>query len=545
MADVSPQDGARVIPLYGALPLASVRSWSTAMETDVRRALVEQTIVVLEDCYAHLRMKESSLAVAPVQAARVLLKTMAYFSESDFVEELLQIYRSLGDLHTLVTLPAPWNNLQAVLPFMVEEYVDENMRPRYIVTKISDLVDLGRDFVRGVEVTHWNGVATERFVRRLAQHTFGANPAARHRNVIHMLTSRSLAFEQTPPEDWATVTYRSGRGLREMSVPWLVLQRTAVGESAGSLVDGRALVQGMDARALDVQRTRKQLFGPQRSMHLSPRKPRYESVRTYLPENLLFRVLPGRRGSFGHLRIWNFEVSNIDAFVHEVQRLAGMAPKQGLVIDVRGNPGGIIPAGERILQLFTSRRIRPQPVQFRNTPLNLRTASLEPSLEPWRRSLWLAELTGEAFSQGVPMTGDEEANQIGRVFAGPLVLVVDALCYSACDFFAAGFQDHRIGPILGVDSSTGAGGANVWPHSYMVNLWRSQGDSPFADLAPGAEINVAMRRSVRVGPNAGIPVEGLGTAVDRVHSLTRNDLLNNNEDLLAHAESLFRDTTVR
>ena len=42
------------------------------------------------------------------------------------------------------------------------------------------------------------------------------------------------------------------------------------------------------------------------------------------------------------------------------------------------------------------------------------------------------------------------------------VLLVDALAYSATDIFAAGFEDHEIGLIIGTASGTGAGGANVW-----------------------------------------------------------------------------------
>ena len=50
------------------------------------------------------------------------------------------------------------------------------------------------------------------------------------------------------------------------------------------------------------------------------------------------------------------------------------------------------------------------------------------------------------------------------------MLVTDARCYSATDIFAAGFADHRIGPILGVDDNTGAGGANVWTQGLLKQL---------------------------------------------------------------------------
>jgi len=42
----------------------------------------------------------------------------------------------------------------------------------------------------------------------------------------------------------------------------------------------------------------------------------------------------------------------------------------------------------------------------------------------------------------------------------PVVLVTDALCYSATGYFAVGFQDPQIGKICGVNANTGARAIN-------------------------------------------------------------------------------------
>ena len=70
--------------------------------------------------------------------------------------------------------------------------------------------------------------------------------------------------------------------------------------------------------------------------------------------------------------------------------------------------------------------------------------------------------TGAGFSQGFPLTDPASCNDIGRSTRARSSLVTDAFCYSTTDIFAAGFQDHEIGTILGVHDNTGAGGANVW-----------------------------------------------------------------------------------
>ncbi|SHJ96220.1 S41 family peptidase, partial [Pseudozobellia thermophila] len=113
----------------------------------------------------------------------------------------------------------------------------------------------------------------------------------------------------------------------------------------------------------------------------------------------------------------------------------------------------------------------------------------------------------------------------------------DALCYSASDIFAAGFRDENLGKIIGVHKNTGAGGANVWTHSLLYHLTRDEtGRSDFfRPLGYGADIRVAVRRTLRNGLNRGVPLEDLGIVPDKVCRLTRDDLLFKNRDLLAKA----------
>ena len=54
-----------------------------------------------------------------------------------------------------------------------------------------------------------------------------------------------------------------------------------------------------------------------------------------------------------------------------LNRVPEQLPQQGLIVDVRGNGGGLIYASEFTLQTLTPRPIQPEPVQFINTPLNL------------------------------------------------------------------------------------------------------------------------------------------------------------------------------
>jgi hypothetical protein len=258
----------------------------------------------------------------------------------------------------------------------------------------------------------------------------------------------------------------------------------------------------------------------------------------------VFRAVP--TPTFGYIRIFTFNVNDADTFVDEFARLAQALPDTGLIIDVRGNGGGLIHAAERLLQLLTPRMIEPERAQFINTPLNLQicrnhapsTVFADLSLRPWIDSIALAVRTGAIYSAGYPITPPEACNSVGRRYIGPVLLIIDGLCYSATDMFAAGFQDHGIGPILGVSENTGAGGANVWSHGQLRRLL-PDGSSPYRALPKGADLRVAMRRTIRVGLNAGGIVEDLGIEPDRVHRMTRRDIEGGNEDLIDQAAEIL------
>jgi hypothetical protein len=221
---------------------------------------------------------------------------------------------------------------------------------------------------------------------------------------------------------------------------------------------------------------------------------------------------------------------------------------------VRGNGGGHIHASEFALQTLTPRPITPEPVQFICTPLNLavvRQHKDNPSgidLGPWFRSMEQAIETGSVFSSAFPITPVAGANRRGQSYHGPVVLVTDARCYSATDIFAAGFQDHGIGPVLGVDDNTGAGGANVWTHSLLkqlLELPQPNPETPYKPLPNGAAMRVSIRRTLRVGELAGTPVEDLGVVPNHRHELTRRDVLEDNIDLLDRAGALLTQAPKR
>jgi hypothetical protein len=245
--------------------------------------------------------------------------------------------------------------------------------------------------------------------------------------------------------------------------------------------------------------------------------------------------------AFGYIRIVTFAIAGqeIEPFIQEFIRIAALLPPDGLIIDVRGNGGGTIAAGEGLLQTLTPARIEPERFHLINTPLVLRMCDNDPELADWRHSVRESVETGATFSQGFPLTPPDFCNSTGQTYQGPVVLIVDAGCYSTTDMFAAGFQDHAVGTVLGTSGHTGAGGANVWEHNDLERV-RLPRPSPFTRVPKGASFRVAIRRSTRVGARAGEPLEDLGVVPDvPVYQMTRDDVLNGNVDLIAHASGIL------
>ncbi len=150
---------------------------------------------------------------------------------------------------------------------------------------------------------------------------------------------------------------------------------------------------------------------------------------------------------------------------------------------------------------------------------------------------------GARLTSGQPLTRPDLANDTGQIYQGPVVLLTDALTYSAADIFAGGFQDHRIGTVIGLDPNTGGGGANVWSHGRLLREIPSA-SLMLSHLPAGASMALAVRRSSRVGKNEGQPLEDVGVIADVLHERSLADTMWHSPDLLRFACGVLAGSTV-
>jgi len=525
-----------------------------------RKKLIDTALDLIETLYVHLPLKRAMYAVNPLQRLKLLRRRLevqvSALQEREFLNELLTIFCQLRDLHTNFVLPEPFRSTFAYLPFELERCVTDSGEDMYIVSQVRLEKDakIDPDFHRGSIVTHWNGTPIRAVVAANAEREAGSNPAARLAQGLSALTIRWLGQSLPPDEEWVDIVFLPdpGKESKEFRFHWKVFQRVRTGApataSAIAIAQGnKRFMIGMDARGESERQIRRHLFDEAekpapRVKHF--RKGVSSHAKTWARE--VFPVCGDVRtssGLFGYVRIATFNVDDDRRYIREFIRIISGLSQKGLILDVRGNGGGLILFGERMLQLLTPRPIDPARFSFLNSGRTLDLTSRDPDFRAWRNSIAQSIETGTDYSQGFPLDAVVTYNDIGQKYQGPVVLITDALCYSTTDIFAAGFQDHRIGVALGVDDTTGAGGANVWEYVYIAELLA---DPHFPIRLPQhASFRFAVRRVTRVGANSGVLLEDLGVKADERHNMTRRDILERNVDLIERAGKILKDGPVQ
>ncbi len=518
-----------------------------------RDQVLDTFLTLLDGLYSHLPLKRAMYASDPVQRLRLLRQKGTGLDEVGLHLELAAILTELRDAHTRYIGPASLAGQAAALPFMVEAFGAQS-RPRYIVSKVA--TGGGPDdphFEAGVELEWWNAVPIDRAVDLHARNETGGRPDSRRARALDSLTFRALQYGPPPDEQWVIVGYRDKEGTeREVRVDWRVL-RPGRARTAGRLADASNRAYAIDPAAETKRRAKKLLFAPGPWLADQSRPSRAkpggaatapavgEWLASTFQDNVAAKVVRTPSGVFGYLRLWTFDLSDDQAFVAEVVRLLGLLPSEGLILDLRANPGGLIWAAERLLQLFTPEPVEPTRFSMLATPLTRAMADAPQNLqelEPWRESLHDAVATGELYSRAAPITPTERCNDIGQVYGGPVVAVVDANTYSSGDLFAAGFYDNQVGLLVTVGEATGAGGANVWRPEDVQNALVGTTFQQHT-LPAGIGYTLSVRRATRAGPAEGQAIEDVGVKGHRTYAMTKRDLSSDNQDLRAFCGKLL------
>ncbi len=527
---------------------------SSNLSVEDKLCILRQAKIILDEIYVHKILKKSMYAVNPGDRLDLMIRDIRfniinnvdYRDDQNFHKELLSVFSSLRDLHTRYMLPYPYKNRFAFLPFLIEEYyvTQDDSDPRYIITTVfSEIFKEPSKIKAGLEVLYWNNIPIARAIAMNSANQSGSNREARLARGLDTLTIRSLSTSVPPDEYKVTLTCRDPDTGEVMLLDfeWLVSFYPPYFDKDDEKLNAIMIASGFDYDTLSVNQMKANLYSDIST------KPKIRTKSAWLrplhfPKSMKGRLVTEAQTGFqaAYIRIYSFAVASAENFVSDfkdmLQQLEGDGA-EALILDIRGNGGGLITASELLLALLVGKKIEFQKAQFINSELTLRlcekydAASQILDLSPWIRSIGLSKRTGDYYSRGYPITNLANSNKLKAIFARPMVLITDALCYSASDMFAAGFQDHNLGMVIGTHTNTGAGGANVWTHETLRKLIDGAGVAYtlLEQLPKGANFNFAVRRILRKNDE---PIEDLGIAPDIFHKITRNDLLAGNADLI-------------
>jgi hypothetical protein len=492
------------------------------LSTAERLRILDGFEAVIGGVYTHLPLKRARYGFDPVRRLRILRTEVGAFDDNAFHVELAAITTQLRDYHTRYTWPAAFARKVAVLPFLVEMFGPDTS-PTCVVTRAGKGLDAA--FVPGVVLQYWNGVPIDRAALRHSSEECAGRPDGLRCASLQSLTFRSMEYGPPPDEEWVVVGYRTTDAagaatgaLKELRVDWKVVDPGAVSKlfagGPGARHTRLRRTRAVNPAAAAVRMAKMLMFAPEALVGESPRGAARghglaaTNIRTSMPDTLRVQALQVPGGPMGYLRIWAFE-TDPDKFIRELQRVIPLLPAQGLIIDVRGNPGGYILAAERALQLFTPKAIDPVRFSVLATTFTRDMAALPglaDELQPWKASLDAAVRNGELYSQPQPISDPAECNDIGQQYGGPVVLIGETNTYSAGDLLAAGFVDNGLGPFVCVGQATGAGGANVWEYDDLRKVL-SGAPIGLPALTSGIGLSFAFRRATRAGPSEGLTIE--------------------------------------
>ena len=570
-----PENLTNTLDALGAKPVSElfkVFGDSYTLSRSDRLQIIDQAIIMLEKMYCHLPLKLSRHPINPVLALRLLRSEVnerreeSSFPTLDFHNSMVSIFNCLRDPHTSFIGPNYIAEYMTFLPFLMEScYEGEEGRKeqKFIVTRL--LADFIHDsFTEGAEIIDWNGTPVGEAVLHQANNVNGGNHEARLALAEMSMTVRWLGSSTLSREKEVSISYLpnnqgespNAQDIHRIILPWSFLRIDSANINHFDIRDFKVL-DSINNTSMLQHLERRYLFKP---AEVKPRKSSDQQeypgdvdkgpndiVATLGLESIVSAStwkLPEIEGKkFGYIRLRSF-ICEREKFIHGFIELLKTMPTDGLVIDLRGNPGGIIRNAEALLQLLTPKEIKPLKFCYRASDVTRQIVEKE-KREDWMVSMGNTLSTGAYFSDAYSITSDSEANEYGQQYFGPVVIIVDAMTYSAAEMFAAGFADYSYGDIIFTDKSTGGGGASVKYLEEVLEILEEHPDFGFGVLPDSCRIRFAIMRCDRENYGKSIEEFGVSSTEEKLkarahlHPTTMSDLLDDNVNLRNKAFNLL------
>jgi carboxyl-terminal processing protease len=176
------------------------------------------------------------------------------------------------------------------------------------------------------------------------------------------------------------------------------------------------------------------------------RKPLEISLKGEIVNLVVFPSLDVQANGIAILKLPDFFIQGVGQRVHDLVREAQSKNVKAIILDMRGNGGGL--GNERAI---AGGAFFENPENMRRVPrYNATTQTVE---ETYKNGAFVQRLLNG------PELGKQPVNN-PVLWKGPMVVLIDEGCASACEYMAAYFQRLKRGPVIG-SPSLGIGNTNT------------------------------------------------------------------------------------
>ncbi|KAI9102864.1 hypothetical protein DFS34DRAFT_711968 [Phlyctochytrium arcticum] len=506
--------------------------------TAEERVFVAQQRQETLNIYANIEEKLKNYGVDAIASFSDILKNAGNMTNKDFSYAMARHALSLRDLHTNFLIGGQHSCYLLGTPYDFDFVTSDDivMKPQVVVRGVSQDPEYNALFPPealtikpGDRLDTIDGKSFREYWISVQNMTGGANQFGGYRQALQMLSLQSSAIFPLPSNNEIEFGFRQGTGKSTMvKVPY-------VAQGDRQCIRDAPKERDTPPPPLPPPNPKdaKSDLPPAKIFQGRFAKYNYQETKSDIVFHTTYKA---KDFTMGVIRLESFDIkdSPILAVINVIRTLVTdtLSNTDGILFDVRGNPGGDIRVAESIYQWFAGVT---EPVKTRaiNHPTNrILFGNQSVPLDDTRadRLALQSAAPTDKFAQPVGFFSVEQTNTDGHAYLRPVAVLTDGVCYSACDFFCAGMQDNGAAIIFGEDPQTGAGGANVFTHKSTL-----QNGSPtiFKPLPfegslgkdaknqtvpiPGTSgMRVAIRQAVRIGRNAGKILEDAGVKVDEV-----------------------------
>lgn len=453
-------------------------------------------------------------------------------------------FMSGNDYHAIYIPPNPLRSTVASLNFTIALAFDPVTRKPLFVVSESRITAIRR----GDVVVSIDGRRTRAVASSLGRKSYAAtNDAALRRGTVS-LTLRSLALDVIPTKPFATVRTRRADTMliSKTRIPWTFSRNTdpilsgVLSRLSGPATPSVGQVRppsppGVSINPITVNKPFDSLFGA--------------FVISF--DNNTIPTPP-----IGLLRLPSFFSRATPELVAELSRVVRLMPPSGLVVDIRGNTGGLPDYPKSLTELFSDVDIPPMRFQMRPTLSNLRILSAKspfaevqrfanvtrPVIAATRRRNKRTKFTpkfGNLFTLGLEKGRPKET----RVYFGPVISVMDAASFSSGDIYAAIQKDINASLLVGVDARSAGGGANTVGYQEMARNFPAAFDGQPKALPGDASFTMPTLAFFRIGEqNKGKRVQKVGVTPHFRYFQTPTDVIANDADFVVFLLRRFAES---